>query len=122
MPRTVEHIVECHRIARERRDAGHRTWDRTIDIKAILRRDKSNFSNKHVVSVAIEIADLLRSKVPKSWLDITSDLYEHELDDVVERLAGFGAEDAPEGELVAELNFALEELFDWADIKRVSLG
>lgn len=42
MPRTIESIVENHRVAAERRAAGKPVWDRKIDVKAILHEDQSN--------------------------------------------------------------------------------
>lgn len=42
MPRTIESIVENHRVAAARRAAGKPVWDRKIDIKAVLYEDQAN--------------------------------------------------------------------------------
>lgn len=122
MPRTVESIVENHRVARERRAAGNAVWDRTIDIKGIIRRDKGNESNAHVEAVAREVVELVEARVPTQWLDCTNDTYEHDLDDVLEGMRSLRASEAAEGDLVDEFNGWLDQLYDWADARRVWLG
>ncbi|WP_432263388.1 hypothetical protein [Cupriavidus sp. TMH.W2] len=122
MPRTVEHIVACHNIASDRRAAGKPIWDKSINIKEILHRDQRNESNQHVAAVAAEIASLIRSSVPSEWLDIAKDDYDRELVEVVELLESVSAEGMEEGTLLEDFNDFLEQLYDWADYRRVWLG
>lgn len=119
MPRTIEHIVAIHELARERSNAGKPIWDQRIDIKAILFRDKNTTSPAHAAAVAAEIAALIRVSVPKPWLDITSDGFDRTLDDIVEGLEFVGPED---DDALECLNGWLGDLYDWADLKRVWLG
>ena len=125
MPLTVERIVENHRVAAERRAAGKPVWDRKINIKVILREDQSNTSNEHAAHVANRIGALVRSSVPSAWLDAASDVADDDLIDIVEGMEALkpdsyaGEEDFTP---LDDLNSMLDQLYDWADSKRVWLG
>lgn len=125
MPRTIESIVENHRVAAERRAAGKPVWDRKIDIKAILREDQSNTSNEHSAQVANRIGALIRSRVPADWLDWDSTDLDEDLAHIVEGMEALKP-DSYEGEEdftpLEDLNSMLDQLYDWADGKRVWLG
>lgn len=125
MPRTIESIVENHRVAAERRAAGKPVWDRKIDIKAILHEDQSNTSNEHVAQVANRIGALIRSRVPADWLDWESTEQDEDLINVVEGMEALKP-DSFDGEKdftpLDDLNSMLDQLYDWADGKRVWLG
>ncbi|HBO7965298.1 TPA: hypothetical protein L5C46_003765 [Pseudomonas aeruginosa] len=125
MPRTVESIVENHQIAAARRAAGKPVWDRTIDIKKILCEDQSNTSNEHSAQVANRIGALIRNNVPAAWLDWESSYLDEDLAHVVEGMETLRP-DSYEAETdftpLEDLNNMLEQLYDWADGKRVWLG
>lgn len=125
MPRTIESIVENHRVAAERRAAGKPVWDRNIDVKAILQEDQSNDSNEHAAEVANRIGALIRSRVPAAWLDWNSDDLDEDLTQIVEGMEALKP-DSYEGEAdftpLDDLNSMLDQLYNWADGKRVWLG
>lgn len=125
MPRTIESIVENHRVAAARRAAGKPVWDRKIDIKAVLYEDQANTSNEHSAQVANRIGALLRSQVPAEWLDWNSTDQDEELTLIVEGMEALKP-DSYEGEEdftpLDDLNSMLAQLYDWADSKRVWLG
>ena len=39
MPRTVDHIVETHKLAQQRRDAGLPIWDKRLDVSDLFHHD-----------------------------------------------------------------------------------
>ncbi|HCF0591739.1 hypothetical protein [Pseudomonas aeruginosa] len=125
MPRTIESIVENHRVAAERRAAGKPVWDRKIDVKAILHEDPSNTSNEHCAQVANRIGALIRSRVPAEWLDWDSADLDEDLTQIVEGMEALKP-DSYDGEddftPLDDLNGMLDQLYDWADGKRVWLG
>lgn len=120
MPRTIEHIMETHRLASERRKAGKPIWDRRVNIKPVLKEDPDNRSDEHAAAVGKRIAKLLRMGLPKAWLDIESDDYDDELDEIVGHLEDVGPSDYGSG--CDDLNSALDQLYDWANYKRVWLS
>lgn len=100
-------------------------WDRTINIKEILHEDQSNTSNEHAAQVANRIGALVRSRVPAAWLEIGSDEVDFDLIEIVEGMEAlkpnsyYGEEDFTP---LDDLNSMLDQLYDWADGKRVWLG
>lgn len=125
MPRTIESIVENHRVAAERRAAGKPVWDRKIDIKSILHEDQSNTSNEHVAQVANRIGALIRSRVPAGWLDWDSDDLDEDLTQIVEGMDALKPDSYDDEDAFTpldDLNSMLDQLYDWADGKRVWLG
>jgi len=125
MPRTIEGIVENHRVAAERRAAGKPVWDREIAVKAILHEDKSNTSNEHAAQVANRIAALIRSRIPAAWLDWNSDDLDENLTQIVEGMEALkpnSYEGVADFTPLEDLNNMLDQLYDWADGKRVWLG
>ena len=125
MPRTIESIVENHRVASERRAAGKAVWDSKINIKEILHEDQSNTSNEHSAAVANRIGALVRSRVPATWLDISADEVDFDLIEIVEGMEALKP-DSYDGEEdftpLEDLNSMLDQLYDWADGKRIWLG
>ena len=123
--RNLDDIVESHRLASERRRAGKQIWDRTIDIKEILRRDPSNKTEAHAAAVANEIGKLVRSKVPAAWLDWNSEELDEDLAIIVDGMDALRADsfvDEPDFSALQDLNEMLAGLYDWANLKRVWLG
>jgi hypothetical protein len=46
MPRTVDHIVETHRIARARRDAGQPIWAVRLDVSDVFHNEELTFEQR----------------------------------------------------------------------------
>ena len=131
MPRTIESIVHCHRIARERRQAGRRIWDHRVPLKEVLgalreRRDRGEtIDDASVAKACCDLADLLKARLPARFFDITHADYDRTLDDIHEGLADITAEtfqDDPSYSLLKHLDGKIEELYDWGDYARVWLG
>lgn len=127
MPRTVEHIVDCHRSAAQLRSTGKPVWNKKIDIKSILREDQTNESPEHIAAISVRIAALFRSRLPASVFDFDSDDYDGELVEAIEAMEDCTVEglaiDKENGyEAVDMFNGWLESLYDWADVNRVWLG
>lgn len=122
MTRTIEGIVENHRVASERRAAGKQIWDSTINIKSILREDPSNESDEHAASVANRIGSAIRISVPAAWLNHESDQVDEDILDIVEGLEALRPDsykDDKDFSPLDDLNGMLAGLYDWADAKRV---
>lgn len=101
MPRTVDHIVETHRLARARQDAGLPIWDRRINLKDVFRNEDMTFEQRR---------DVIVRRIKRSpWYTEQED-YSH-LHDVVIDL-----EEADDAE---EFDSAWDEMYDLADIDRV---
>lgn len=127
MPRTVEHIVACHRAAADLRAAGKPIWKKRIDIKAILQEDQENESPEHIAAISTRIAALLRAHVPASVFDFGHEDYDEDLAEAVEAMEECTVDslavDAENGvEPVEMFNGWLEMIYDWADANRVWLG
>lgn len=101
MPRTIEHIVETHRIAAQRRAAGLPHWKHTIKLGDIWRNEDLGFEERRDRVVA----RLRRSP----WLRDRDEV--DPLLEIVEHLAH--AEDFD------EFNDWWDEIYDAADIERV---
>lgn len=119
MPDSADHRVEMHRIAQRRRDSGQPVWAHRWPIKDLLTADDSDAA---AIAFAAKCAARIKSHA-KSMLDPGSSEFDEGLDEIVWRLADIGkAEGDGERGMHAEANDALEELYDWADYKRVWLG
>jgi len=124
MPRTIENILECHRVAAKRRASGKPVWDRTINIKAVLNEDRLNTSDEHAAQVANRIGALVRKRVPAGWLELGAEA-DFELIEIVEGMEtlkpdGYAGENGFTP--LDDLNNMLDGLYDWANAKRVWLG
>lgn len=122
MPRTIDSIVENHQVARERRNAGKPVWDHRINIKEILFRNRLNETNEHAATVGNELSTLLKQSVPKAWLDISSPDFDDDIDNYIDWLSHLKGAGEAQGAVLEDLNSILDQLYDWADHKRVWLG
>lgn len=117
MPRTIEGIVEAHRTARELRQQGKPVWSAEIKIKDLL---GDNDSDERSIVVAKEIAARFRKGLPDATFDVRSDDYDDEITSIIEDLEifhdGMGVDNSE------VLNERLDEIYDWADVKRVWIG
>jgi|SRR5690606_7390478 len=119
MPRTIEHIVEAHQLASKRRAEGLPVWDMTITFQHLL-NEVSN--DKLAANSANKIAEVIRSTVPAEWLDGCHDNWDETLDEIVigmEALKPGSYADDPGFSPLEDLNNMLDQLYDWADLKRV---
>jgi len=101
MPRTAEHLVDCHRAAATLRSQGRPIWAHTIDFSSVFHNDDLTFTEKRDQIVAI----LRRS----AWF--TAEDEWSELHEIVENIAD--SEDAD------EFDNWWDELYDRADYDRV---
>lgn len=104
MPRTIEHIVETHQVAAERRKAGQPVWDFRVEIKKYLHNENLSFGQ-----VRDSVTRALRGSTWFASEDEFSRLHE-----VVDGLSD--AED------VEEFDGWLDEVYDLADEQRAWLG
>ena len=128
MSRTADHLVECHRLAAERRRAGKPEWERTIDVASILAEVHETYGEDGPDDAALHaaarrIAALVRASVPAGWLDFASPEYDRELDEFVEEFDDICVGDAGDGyTLRKHFGGWLDQFYDWADYKRVWTG
>src|ERR1700748_2911454 len=100
MPDTVEHRVEMHQLASERRAAGTPVWDRRIDVSSVFRNEELAYEERRDAIVKI-IRD-------SPWFKQYDE--GDELPQLVEELAE-AAED--------EFRFPWDAIYDIADYDRV---
>lgn len=125
MPRTVEHRVEMHRLLRERMAAGRPVWERTIDIKSVLRSAGDDTSEETAAAVANAIGALFRRRLPAASLDWASPACDDDIAEIVEGMEQLRPDsyaDDPTYSAREDLNNMLDALYDWADRNRVWLG
>lgn len=103
MPRTIEHIVETHQIARERVAAGLPVWDRRINVSDVWRDENLTFEQRRDAIVARLNASPWIKNRDQSGFD--------QLGDIVYNLST--ADD------VEEFDGWWDELYDHADYDRV---
>lgn len=100
MTRTLDHLVDVHRLARERVAAGLLVWDRKLDVSDVFHNDALTFEQRR---------DSIVRKIRNSgWLD-GRDMF----DDLV--LAVEGLENADD---VDEFDGWWDEVYDHADYDR----
>lgn len=106
---TVEHRVNCHRMAAERRAAGKNPWAQTVRIKHLF------VPRSDAAEVGASVAAILRAAFP-SKLDMDRD-YDFDLAEMVERfetITGFEGVTPTE-----EFDATLDEFYTWVDNNRV---
>lgn len=125
MTRSVEILVAAHVAAHARRRRGQDPWAHRIPVAGFLEGLVGRREPEAIASRCLGLAALLRAHLPSDWLDPASRDYDRDLDEMVDRLEGVTAEalaQDPAREPVEFLDAALEELYDWADLNRVSCG
>mgnify|MGYP003659052133 FL=1 len=125
MPRSIESIIDNNRAAEQRRAAGKPIWDWTINIKAILDENPSDISDNHAAMVANRVGALIRECVPANWVDWESEGLDEVLVEIVEGMEALkpnSYDDDEDFSPLEDLNGMLDQLYDWADGKRVWLG
>lgn len=113
MPRTIESIVENHKVAAERRAAGKPVWDRTVKIRHLLTEEDSP---ENAAKVGAAIASILRAKLPSRWFDPHSDEFDDDIDEIAYEMSRI---DAADPKALDSVNLLIDELYDWADANRV---
>jgi hypothetical protein len=95
MARTVEGIVEAHRIAGRRRQEGKSPWDLTLDVSPWFHNEELTFEQRR---------DAITNKIRKSpWPDNNE-----EISEILEELA--------EVETPEEFDAIWDDLYDIADL------
>ena len=105
MPRTVDHIVHTHQIARARVAAGLPAWERTISVAHLFHNDRLTFEQRRDAIVKLLKANPWYTRADKAEFD---GVY-----DVVNEIGN--AEDQ------TEFDGWWDELYDLADIDRVCI-
>jgi hypothetical protein len=104
MPDTVEHRVEMHQLAQERRAAGKPVWDRKISLAGIFHNPDLTFEQRRGA-----IVEVLRASTWLKEYDEGDDLPQF-----VDELAG--TED------VDQFDAVFDAIYDVADADRVWIG
>lgn len=120
----LDQDVILHLVA-QRRSAGKGPWDHRILIKHLLSDDGANCSDNDAAALANQLAVQLRRSVPTDWLDEASESAEDELIEVVdgmEALRPNSYDNDPDMSPLEDLNGMLNQLYDWADKRRVWIG
>jgi hypothetical protein len=95
MPRTVDGIVEAHRIAGQRRAEGRRVWDLTLDVSVWFGNEEMSFEQRR---------DAIVRKIRKSsWPKHNEDV-----DELLDELSEVETEEA--------FNKVWDDLYDIADL------
>jgi hypothetical protein len=117
MPRTVESIVANHQHASELRRAGKPIWSHDVPIKTLMKQ--------HKAEGAPAIAKLMASQLRLSFrkrVDVNYEEFDSELNGIVHRFDDIATcPDATE-DAVAEFDYVIDDLYDWADANRVWLS
>jgi hypothetical protein len=95
MPRTVEGIVEAHRLATNRKATGRPAWDLTLDVSPWYHNEELTFEQRRDAIVR----KIRNSPWPK---------HNEELEEILAELAEVRDED--------EFNFIWDDLYDIADL------
>lgn len=130
MPRTIESIVENHRVANARHRAGKPIWDCRLPIREIMRQAEEREGGADALTpaeayeIAKEIAAVLKAHIPASWRDPEDPHFTMDGEEVFERWEqALESDFTPSKEFPEEpvdvLNGWLDELYDWADRLRV---
>lgn len=128
MTRNLDVLVEAHRISAQRVRKGQPSWAYRIPIARLLAESRGTPPTpESVASLHMVIAAALRTGLPAAWLDCRDGAYDRTFDEILDRLEGTDAaylagQGDTEDDLYAILDDILTELYDWADIKRVSCG
>lgn len=105
MPRTVDHIVHTHQIARARVAQGLPAWERHIDLRGVFHNENMTFTQRR---------DAIVNRLKNTrW-------YQHadqaEFDGVYDVINELGHAETPE-----EFDGWWDELYDLADTDRVNI-
>ena len=126
MPRTIEGIVESHRLATALRNAGKPIWTYSANIREIIQAVGEE-TPESVSAAAVAIAARLRAGLPARFFDITHDDCDFDFLEAVEDLEDYSADRLRDQEAAGfdptELfNERLDSIYDWADRERAWLG
>ena len=125
MPRTVDHIVACHKAATALRSAGKPIWNHRISLKPMLWEDPTNEIPKHIADVSVRIAAALRRAVPAKFFNAEDPAFDARFVATVVAMEQCSAKPlvkhtkACGRSAVGTFNVWLEVIYDWADNKRV---
>lgn len=127
MPRTIESILECHRVAEGRRRQGRPIWDLTLPLKDILKEYEQygdDLSVEKAVELSHRIGAMLKAAVPAAWRTPEHRNFHFDYEDMFERFAQADAGDFTKTKDFNEdpcevINEWLDELYDWGDRCRV---
>lgn len=125
MPRTVEGIVECHQLARDRARQGKPSWEGTLNFMALLsplceRHDEGDdtLTAQMMLDGLQAAAKEIRAKVPQAQVQhmVSAD---EDLEYFLQTMEDWTVAAIENCEdILAELNIALGRLYDWCDVNR----
>jgi len=125
MPRTIEHIVQCHNLAESRTKRGLSKWDGKLsfmmDIGPLAKRleaGDTTLTAQTLLDAFKAAAQEIRSKIPQAqgaYFKMEDDDLEYFVLTMEEWTVVF-IENCPD--IFEEFDEALERLYDWCDINR----
>lgn len=125
MPRTIEGLVQCHQIARERARSGKPSWEGKLLFMSALAAMVERFEDgddtltpQMMLDGFQEATKEIRAKVPQAQGDIVS-IDDQDLESFVltiEQWTVSHIEASPD--ILEEFNEQLDRLYDWADVNR----
>jgi hypothetical protein len=122
MPRTIESIMAAHNEVNRRRAALLPHWALKIELVQPGPKDAiyTDLPRNQLESAAASYAAVLKAEFPDK-LEILSDHYDGQLDELIENLEwlGEGAPSLSDLELGQYLSEYVDELYNWADANRV---
>jgi hypothetical protein len=121
MPRTIDHILDCHHAATALRSAGKPVWVASLTFEGIVpdgcEAMPAELSDDQAANLGAKYAAYLRAHPhTKAMLASGDDL---DLDDVVGSLESIGPIEEQGLSGQDDLNDVLDSLYDWADRARV---
>lgn len=123
--RTVEQIVATHQAASKLRKQNKSPWPYTANLEQVLETLQEDPTVDQLLLGCKAMAAILRAALPITWLNIQHSEYDSTFEDLIERLEKFSADDLTDpdydspSDAVDEL--ILEDLYDWADSRRIWL-
>lgn len=108
--RTIETIIDCHKMATERRKAGKPIWDGTVKIKHLFENldSDSDTYEQDIAKAANKIAEIFINQFGE----------DHPLFGLDMSLTIEAMRDAKESE-EEDFNWWLENIYDWCDYHRI---
>ena len=125
MSQTIEGLVECHRIARDRAQRGLPSWKGTLgfmaQLKTLAERHSAgddDLTASEMLAAFRSAAEEIRAKVPEAklpWLPMEHEDLEYFLD----TMEGWTVEYIENADdILGEFDNALDRFADWCDVNR----
>jgi hypothetical protein len=123
MPRTVESIIEAHTAADHLRQSGKSIWPYQLHLMQPAARDVAYETiDPHALKEkASDYAAAIEHRLPAAWLDMNSDDWDEDLDNIYYDLKDFDPVKTPDYHKSPheQMKSIIDRLYDWGDTKRV---